>query len=125
VTVVTSQSILSLLTKIFLGLTGMDLDSCLKTPGDTLYADRMKGCFAQFQKDIADNKDVIIIVSATIIAFLVRSFTGVGRLFTCGPIRIYFLCTSLIILYGAFFTIISYLVIFNATLYDIKYPQNW
>lgn len=52
------------------GLTGTDLDFCRKTPGESVYADRMKGCFAQFQQDIADNKDIILIVSATIIAFL-------------------------------------------------------
>ena len=54
----------------FSGLSGNKLETCRMNPEE--YSSRMKGCFDQFQKSISDNKDVIGIVTITIIAFLVN-----------------------------------------------------
>ena len=59
--------------KLFIeGLGEKDAEECRLNADDPDYSDRMKGCFEQFQKSISDNKDIIGIVSLTIICFLVR-----------------------------------------------------
>jgi hypothetical protein len=64
------------------GLGEEEREVCRKDPSDPLYSDRMKGCFDQFQKSIANNKDVIGIVTVTVIAFLVRLNTNFDLIMT-------------------------------------------
>ena len=69
------------LTFFVAGLGDEDRDNCRKNPDGDEYSDRMKGCFAQLQQSISDNKDVISIVTGTVRLFLVRSKSDTGPQF--------------------------------------------